>query len=441
VRGSQGGELALSYVWQQRLERWKNSAKGFFGGGGEQQRRPQICPACGALVGISATRCHECGTSLRFSLAALSKKFGGVLGEHEAPVTTVLLVANIIMLGVSWMALAATGAGGGLAILWRLGGVTQYRLGMSIPLPYLVVGNEWWRVVTAMFLHGGLLHIGFNMMALMQFGPAIEELYGSARYLFIYVFTGAFGFLISAAFGNFSVGASGALLGLVGVMLAVTSKRGGSYMRELRSRLITSVVILFVLGFSHLMAMDNYAHGAGLASGFLLGKLFADRQPMNVGERRRAYLLGWLAGLVVVASFALMLFHYRDPLPGESRQSSPGAGESALLYTKYKAQPVDPHSIVVVSLHSPKEKVWGELLDINPSGVTLRGIDLNSFDHFIRQLNEPDGERIGLPTIFFPMNRVERVSLDEPTGSIPSMNELFARKIGRTLSDYLSQFA
>jgi len=433
--------LSLSYVWQQRLERWRNFARGLFGGGGEQQRRPQICPACGALVGISATRCHECGTNLRFSLAAFSKRFGGVFGEHEAPVTTVLLVANIIMLGVSWMALAATGAGGGLAILWRLGGVTQYRLGMSIPLPYLVVGNEWWRVVTAMFLHGGLLHIGFNMMALMQFGPAIEELYGSARYLFIYVFTGAFGFLISAAFGNFSVGASGALLGLVGVMLAVTSKRGGSYMRELRSRLITSVVILFVLGFSHLMAMDNYAHGAGLASGFLLGKLFADRQPMNVGERRRAYALGWLAGLVVVASFALMLFHYRDPLPGESRQSTPAAGESALLYTKYKAQPVDPHSIVVVNLHSPKEKVWGELLDINPSGVTLRGIDLNSFDHFIRQLNEPDGERIGLPTIFFPMNRVERVSLDEPTGSIPSMNELFARKIGRTLTDYLSQFA
>jgi rhomboid protease GluP len=441
VRGSQGGELALSYEWQRRLERWKSTMRGFFGGGGSNQPRPQICPACGALVGISATRCHECGTNLRFSLAALSKKFSGVFGEHEAPVTTTLLIANIIMLGVSWMALAATGGGGGLSILWGLSGVAQYRLGMSIPLPYLLEGHEWWRVVTAMFLHGGLLHIGFNMMALMQFGPAIEELYGSARYLFIYVLTGAFGFLVSAGFGNFSLGASGALLGLVGVMLAVTTKRGGAYMRDLRSRLISSVVILFVLGFSHLMAMDNYAHGAGLAAGFVLGKIFADRQPMNSGERKRAYALGWLAGLIVVASFVLMFIHYRDPLPGESAQSSPVAGKSRLLYTEYKAQPVDPHSIVVVSLHSPKEKVWGELLDINPSGVTLRGIDLNSFDHFIRQINEPDGERIGLPTIFFPMNRVERISLDEPTGSIPSMNELFARKIGRSLTDYLAQFA
>jgi len=102
---------------------------------------------------------------------------------------------------------------------------------------------------------------------------------------------------------------------------------------------------------------------------------------------------------------------------------------------------MDLHSIVIVSLHTPKEKIWGELLAISPSGITVRGIDLNSFDHFIRQINEPDGERMGLPTIFFPMNRLERVALDEPSGSIPSMDELFARKIGRSLTDYLAQFA
>ena len=102
---------------------------------------------------------------------------------------------------------------------------------------------------------------------------------------------------------------------------------------------------------------------------------------------------------------------------------------------------MEPHSIVVISLHSPKEKIWGELLNINPSGVTLRGIDLNSFDHFVNQINDPHGERTGLPTVFFPMNRVERISLDEPSGSIPSMSEVFARKAGRSLTDYLSQFA
>src|SRR3979409_2530282 len=110
--------------------------------------------------------------------------------------------------------------------------------------------------------------------------------------------------------------------------------------------------------------------------------------------------------------------------------SKDAAAQSTLPYTQQEASPMDPHSIVVVSLHTPKEKVWGELLAINPSGITLRGIDLNSFDHFIRQINEPDGERVGLPTIFFPMNRLERISLAEASGSIPSMDELFARKIG-----------
>jgi len=102
---------------------------------------------------------------------------------------------------------------------------------------------------------------------------------------------------------------------------------------------------------------------------------------------------------------------------------------------------MDPHSIVIVSLHTPKEKVWGELLAIHPAGITMRGVDLNSFDHFIRQINEPEGERIGLPTVFFPMNRIERIALDEPSGAIPSMAELFSRKVGRSLADYLAQFA
>jgi hypothetical protein len=92
---------------------------------------------------------------LRFSLAAFSKKFSGIFGEHEAPVTTVLLIANIIMLGVSWMALTATGGGGGLSILWGLSGLTQYRLGMSISLPYLLAGHEWWRVDSHRFQHDG----------------------------------------------------------------------------------------------------------------------------------------------------------------------------------------------------------------------------------------------------------------------------------------------
>jgi len=102
---------------------------------------------------------------------------------------------------------------------------------------------------------------------------------------------------------------------------------------------------------------------------------------------------------------------------------------------------MQPHSIVVISLQSPKEKLWGELIDITHSGVSVRGIDLSSFDDFVSQVLHPDGDRMGLPTLFFPMLRIERIALDEPRGSIPSMAEMFAKKTGRSLEDYLAQFA
>ncbi len=74
------------------------------------------------------------------------------------------------------------------------------------------------------------------------------------------------------------------------------------------------------------------------------------------------------------------------------------------------------------------------------AGITMRGVDLNSFDHFVNQINGPDSERTGLPTLFFPMTRVERIALDESSGSIPSLSEVFARKVGRPIAEYLAQF-
>jgi len=102
---------------------------------------------------------------------------------------------------------------------------------------------------------------------------------------------------------------------------------------------------------------------------------------------------------------------------------------------------MEPHSIVVVSLQSPKERLWGELVDISNAGVTVRGIDLSAFDDFISQVLHPEGDRIGLPTLFFPMLRIERIALDEARGSIPSMAEMFEKKVGRSLANYLEQFA
>src|ERR1700688_3505476 len=121
----QGGVLALPYRWQYRVDRWKEMFGGFFGGG---ERRPQLCPACGALVGISATRCHECGANLRFGLAAWSKRLSEFFGGH-APVTTGILILNLIVFAAELMGTIRAGKAGGMSILWGMDGETLYRLG------------------------------------------------------------------------------------------------------------------------------------------------------------------------------------------------------------------------------------------------------------------------------------------------------------------------
>ncbi|MGB7727562.1 MAG: rhomboid family intramembrane serine protease [Candidatus Acidiferrum sp.] len=304
--------MALPYQWQMRAERLKRMFGGMFGKG---ERRPQLCPACGALVGISATRCHVCGANLRFGLAAWSKGLSEFFGGH-APVTTALLILNVIVFAAEIMGTMHAGKMGGLSILWGMDGETLYRLGACYG-PAIFVGHEWYRLVTAMFLHGGLIHIGFNMIVLLDIGPMVEEVYGSARYLFLYLVMGIAGYVLSALAGHFSVGASGAILGIIGLLIAITTKRGGTQMKELRSRLISWVVTIFALGFLvGGLRTDNWAHFGGLAAGFLLGKVFADRLPEPGRERTQAYALGWLAGVVIIASFALMVLHYSDAIPG-----------------------------------------------------------------------------------------------------------------------------
>ena len=135
------------------------------------------------------------------------------------------------------------------------------------------------------------MHIGFNMWVLMDIGPMVEELYGSARYFFLFVVTGAAGYVVSSLFGHLSVGASGSLLGLIGVLLAATTGRKSLAAQALRSALIRWLIYIGVLGFMF-SGTDNAAHAGGLAAGYLLGRVMADRLPADVSERKRAEFAG-----------------------------------------------------------------------------------------------------------------------------------------------------
>ncbi len=143
------------------------------------------------------------------------------------------------------------------------------------------LGNgEWWRLVSPVLVHASLLHLAFNMYFLYLVGPLVEQVYGSARFLLLYVLTAATASLASFVLGSGpSVGASGALFGLCGVLLVgrVLHRpvlRGQQ--RAIMSQIGFLVVINLVLGFGMNTFggnIDNFAHLGGLAGGLWLGLL------------------------------------------------------------------------------------------------------------------------------------------------------------------------
>ena len=181
-----------------------------------------------------------------------------------SPATYGILTLSCVIFAVSFLATLKNGGiampGGGLLGFLNFGAIDSdvlQRLGAS--LPWLVIDRQPWRLVTAIFLHASILHILFNMWVLMDIGPQIEELYGSARFLFIYVVTGIGGYVVSSFFGHFSVGGSGALLGLIGVLLALTTGRRSIGMQMLRNQMMRWLVYIVDLG---IFVSGRRQHGA-----------------------------------------------------------------------------------------------------------------------------------------------------------------------------------
>jgi membrane associated rhomboid family serine protease len=141
-----------------------------------------------------------------------------------------------------------------------------------------VANGEWWRLLSSMWLHAHPLHLGLNGLFLWRFGAYVERLLGPVVFLIVYLLTGVVASAVSLQFqasNGLSVGASGALFGLVGVLLTVAmTSRGsgglGDMLAELRPNLISVVVVNLILGFL-VQGVDNAAHIGGLAGGLVLG--------------------------------------------------------------------------------------------------------------------------------------------------------------------------
>jgi rhomboid protease GluP len=177
----------------------------------------------------------------------------------------------------------------------------------------LTVGGEWWRLLTCVFIHGGLLHIAFNMWCLLDLGRLAESIYGHWTFAVVYLVTGLAASLASLFWNPviLSVGASGAIFGIAGALIASFYLGEFSLPRAAMTGMLRSVVLFvgYNLFFGAVIARtDNAAHVGGLLMGLLLGALIAKVAPQPDTSRRIAVLL---VGILLVAGGVTWLRHSR----------------------------------------------------------------------------------------------------------------------------------
>jgi rhomboid protease GluP len=168
-------------------------------------------------------------------------------------------------------------------------------------IPLLIAQGEWWRLITAVFLHIGILHLAFNSLALMVFGGLIESSLGSMRMLALYLTTGFAASVASFTFGNpvvAAAGASGAIFGMLGAWLVYNLRRRSlSLARSNVQSALFLIGINLVFGFT-VPGIDNIAHIGGLVSGVLAG--FAI-EGFGSGSTRKLSRVGGIAAILIVS--------------------------------------------------------------------------------------------------------------------------------------------
>jgi membrane associated rhomboid family serine protease/cytochrome c-type biogenesis protein CcmH/NrfG len=219
--------------------------------------------------------------------------------ESSITLTQVIFGANIAVF-------LATALASGSAI--NISGEVSVHFGANFG-PYTLSG-EWWRLLTYMFLHGGAMHIFFNMWCLWDLGRLCESLYGRLTFAAIYLITGVAGGLASIAWNPrvLSVGASGAIFGLAGALIASFYLGEFSLPRAAISGTLRSLVIfaVFNLGFGQLVGgIDNACHIGGLVSGLILGALIARLAPQHDAPLRRAAVVGVVALALLATGFGV----------------------------------------------------------------------------------------------------------------------------------------
>lgn len=162
--------------------------------------------------------------------------------------------------------------------------------------------GHWWTLLSANYLHAGVLHILFNMMMFWQLVPMVTREYGPYRMFSIYTLGGVFGFVISYFAGiGFTIGASAAVCSLVGALLYFGKSRGGIYGQTVYKQIMGWVISLFLFGFI-VPGINNWAHGGGILGGIIAGYIlgYNDKSRETAFHKTLAFLCAITTILVLV---------------------------------------------------------------------------------------------------------------------------------------------
>ena len=258
-----------------------------------------LCPSCGRLTNADARECLICGRrnpgmwGFAGPLRALfrRRRFIDVVGLACIVLFVVTLLLDpagalrarglFDILPTSQGAQLAAGAAG--AYPWRAG--------------------AWWTLLTAIYLHGNLVHLVFNVISIRVLGAPVEEIYGPARTLVIFTVAGVLGFVASNWFGYaLTLGASGAVFGLLGAMVAYGQKRGGTFGSMLLRQWGLLAVLLFMQGL-WMTGVNNVAHAGGFVGGYVAALVLA--LPDHKSETGTDQLLAMACVVLTLIGFAL----------------------------------------------------------------------------------------------------------------------------------------
>jgi rhomboid protease GluP len=273
-----------------------------------------LCPSCGKLISVSAEKCPHCGAA-KPGLWGFGPGLSRLLHGRLDPVGLILPVCiTLYVLALALQPSAILDMRGGFFGLLSPGGGALRALGSTSA--YDLLHGRYWTLLTAIYLHGGILHIFFNMMCTRVLAPEVARGFGPARFFVIWTVAGAVGFFLSGLLPilgivepHGSLGASGSVFGLLGALIVYGRATGSSLMTR---QIWQWVIILGVFGFLF-PGVDNAAHAGGFAGGWVVAQMYQGSIGRPDGRGTTFLALGLLAAtalgfLIQIFSILALLF-------------------------------------------------------------------------------------------------------------------------------------